>query len=103
MNTNHRILGMHSNVAYGVCFILPVLAIVVLIVDRQLGVENKRFMWEAIIGWAAAFILGALTFFIGHALAYVVHAVMIFVGVLCILGHVTHLPLADKAAAYIVK
>lgn|GEM_PF-3255373 len=103
MSTNHRILGMESHIAYGVCFILPFLAIFVLIFDRLLSRENKQFMWEALIGWAAAFVLGAISFFMGHALAYVMHAVMIFIGILNIIGHVTHLPFADKLAAKIIK
>lgn len=94
---------MHSHFAYGICFILPILAIVVLIVDRRLDRENKLFMWEAILGWAAAFVLGALTFFIGHALAWVVHGIMILIGILNIIGYVTHLPFVDALAAKIVR
>ena len=103
MNTNHKILGMESNIAYGVCFILPIVAVIALIVDREMSSENKQFMWEAVLGWIAAFILGALTFFIKNALAYVVHLIMIFIGVLNLIGNITHLPFIDKVAAKIVK
>ena len=103
MSTNHRILGMENHVAYGVCFILPFLAIIVLIIDKQLSRENKQFMWEAILGWIAAFILGALTFFISHALAWVVHAIMIIIGLVNIFSHEMHLPFLDGLAAKIVK
>ena len=103
MNTNHRILGMESHIAYGVCFILPIVALAALLVDRDMERENKLFMWEALIGWAAAFVGGALTFFIAHILAWIIHAVMIFFGVLNLTGRVTHLPFADKLAEMIVK
>ena len=103
MNTNHKILGMDSHIAYGVCFILPIVAVIALIVDREMTRENKQFMWEAVLGWIAAFILGALTFFIKNALAYVVHIIMIFIGVLNLLGHITHLPFIEKLAGMIVK
>ena len=94
---------MDRHIAYGVCFIVPLLAVIVLLIDRQLNSENKQFMWEAVLGWIAAFILGAVTFFISYALAWVVHAIMIFIGILNIIGHVTHLPFIDGLAAKLVK
>lgn len=103
MRDNHKIFGMKSNIAYGVCFILPPVAVAALIADRKLNSENKRFMWEAVIGWIAAFILGALTFFMHHALAWVVHAILIFIGVLNLVGYVTHLPFASLLAEKMVK
>ena len=103
MRTNHRILGMESHIAYGVCFILPFIAIIALLVDRRLDRENHQFMWEAVLGWLAAFVLGAATFFIGYALAWVVHAIMIFIGVLNLTGQVTHLPLLHIPAEKIAR
>ena len=102
-SSNHRILGMFSHIAYGVCFIFPPLAIVVLLVDKELSHENKQFMWEALIGWAVAIVLGALTFFMWHILAWVMHAILIFIGVLNLTGHVTHLPFADRLADRIAR
>ena len=103
MRDNHKIFGMKSNVAYGVCFILPPVAVAALIADRKLNTENKQFMWEAVIGWAAAIILGALSFFMHYALAWVVHAILIFIGILNLAGNVTHLPFASLLAEKIVK
>ena len=100
---NHKIFGMRSNIAYGVCFILPIVAVAALIFDRNLNRENKQFMWEAVFGWLAAFILGALSFFMKNALAYVVHAVMVFFGILNIAGSVTHLPFVSVLAEKLVK
>lgn len=102
MSTNHRILGMHSNIAYGVCFIIPILAIIVLLIDRSLSKENKQFMWEAILGMAAAIILGFATFFIKGALGWIVFAVMVIFGIINIFGSETHLPFVDRFAAKIV-
>ena len=101
--SNHRILGMDSHVAYGVCFIIPILAIVVLLIDRALTRENKQFMWEALIGLVAAIILGLITFFMHHALGYVLYAIMLFIGILNLTGHITHLPFADKLATWLAK
>ncbi len=95
---NHKILGMDDHVAYGVCFIVPILAIAALITDRKMTNENKQFMWEAIIGLVAAILLGLLTFFMKHALGYVMYAIMLFIGVLNLVGHITHLPFADRLA-----
>lgn len=103
MFSNHKIFGMKSNVAYGVCFILPIVAVLALIIDRSLTRENKQFMWEAVMGMAAAIILGLLTFFLYYALAYVVWAIMIFFGVLNLIGNVTHLPFVSALAEKLVK
>lgn len=103
MNDNHKIFGMKSSMAYGVCFILPIVAVIALIVDRNMNRENKLFMWEAVLGWAAAFILGALSFFMSHALAWIVHAIMIFIGIINLTGNETHLPFVSVLAEKIVK
>lgn len=103
MKDNHRIFGMKDNLAYGVCFILPLIAVIALIFDRKLNRENKVFMWEAVLGWAAAFVLGALSFFMYYALAWVVHAIMIFIGIINIAGNITHLPFVSVLAEKIVK
>ncbi len=103
MNDNHKIFGMKSSLAYGVCFILPFIAVIALIVDRKMNRENKVFMWEAVLGWAAAFVLGALSFFMHHALAWVVHAIMIFIGIINLTGNITHLPFVSLLADKIVK
>ena len=94
---------MKSNVAYGVCFILPVIAVAALIFDRGMTKENRVFMWEAVIGWACAFILGALTFFFHNALAWVVHIIMVFIGIINLLGNETHLPFIQVLAEKLVK
>lgn len=103
MFDNHKIFGMRSNIAYGVCFILPIVAVLALIIDRGMNRENKQFMWEAVFGWVAAIVLGALSFFMKYALAWVVHAVMIFFGILNIAGNVTHLPFVSALAEKVVK
>lgn len=103
MNDNHKIFGMKNNIAYGVCFIVPVVAILALILDRGLNRENKQFMWEAVMGLAAALILGLLTFFLHHALGWVVWVIMVFFGVLNIAGNVTHLPFVSVLAEKLVK
>lgn len=103
MQDNHKIFGMKNNVAYGVCFILPIVAVLALILDRGMNRENRVFMWEAVLGWAAAFILGALTFFCHHALAWVVHVIMIFIGVINLLGNETHLPFVSILAEKLVR
>ena len=103
MQDNHKIFGMKNNVAYGVCFILPIVAVLALNLDRGMNRENRVFMWEAVLGWAAAFILGALTFFCHHALAWVVHAIMIFIGVINLLGNETHLPFVSILAEKLVR
>ena len=102
-SSNHKILGMDNHVAYGVCFIVPILAIVALIADRQMTKENKQFMWEAVIGLVAAILLGLITFFMRHALGYVMYAIMLFIGVLNLIGHITHLPFADRLAEIIAR
>lgn len=103
MFSNHKIFGMKANVAYGVCFIVPIVAVFALIFDRAMTRENKQFMWEAVFGMAAAIILGLLTFFLYYALAYVVWAIMIFFGVLNLIGNTTHLPFVSYLADKIVK
>ena len=103
MYDNHKIFGMKSNMAYGVCFILPPIALIALIVDRRMNKENRQFMWEAVLGWLAAFIFGALTFFMHHALAWVVHAIMIFIGIINLTGNITHLPFVSVVAEKLVK
>ncbi|MBO6060643.1 MAG: hypothetical protein J6P98_00810 [Clostridia bacterium] len=103
MSDNHKIFGMRSNVAYGVCFILPIVAVLALIIDRGMNRENKQFMWEAVLGLVAAILLGALTFFMKYALGWVVYAVMIFFGFLNIFGGATHLPFVSVLAGKIVK
>ncbi|MCR5808342.1 MAG: hypothetical protein K6G56_02140 [Clostridiales bacterium] len=92
MNDNHKILGMERNVAYGLCFIFPLLAVVAFIADRNMNTENKQFMCEAILGMLCAIVLGALTFFLKGALGYVVWLIMIFIGVINLTGNITHLP-----------
>ena len=102
MNDNHKIFGMKDNIAYGVCFIVPIVAVIALIVDRAMNMENKQFMWEAVLGMAAAIILGLLPFFIRGALGYVVWLIMIFIGILNLFVSITHLPfisvIAEKIA-----
>ena len=103
MNDNHRILGMERNIAYGVCFIFPILAVVVLIVDRELNTENKQFMAEAILGMLAAIVLGIATFFLKHALGWVVWSIMIFIGLLNLTGNTTHLPFISSLVERYIK
>ena len=98
MNDNHKIFGMKDNIAYGVCFIVPIVAVIALIVDRAMNMENKQFMWEAVLGMAAAIILGLLTFFIRGALGYVVWLIMIFIGILNLFVSITHLPFISVIA-----
>ena len=103
MYDNHKIFGMKSSMAYGVCFILPPVALLALVLDRRINRENRLFMWEAVLGWICAFILGALTFFMHHALAWVVHAIMIFIGIINLTGNITHLPFLSVPAEKLVK
>ncbi|MBR3383509.1 MAG: hypothetical protein IKG85_10815 [Clostridia bacterium] len=103
MYDNHKIFGMKDSMAYGVCFILPIVAVIALIVDRNLNRENRIFMWEAVFGWVAAFVLGAASFFMHHALAWVVHAIMIFIGIINLTGNITHLPFVSALAEKLVK
>lgn len=103
MFTNHKILGMKTNIAYGVCFIVPILSLVVLLTDKALTRENKQFMCEAVMGMITAIVLGLLSFFMHYALAYVVWAIMIFFGVLNLTGRITHLPFLSALAEKIVK
>lgn len=103
MNDNHKIFGMKSNVAYGVCFIVPLLAIAALIADRRMNKENKQFMWEAVLGLAVVIILGALTFFMRHALGWAAYAIMVFIGIINLIGNETHLPFLSVLAEKLVK
>jgi predicted membrane-bound dolichyl-phosphate-mannose-protein mannosyltransferase len=103
MKDNHKIFGMKSNVAYGVCFIIPFVAVFALILDRGMNRENRVFMWEAVIGWAIAIILGAITYKLGCALGWVIYAIMIFIGVINLLGNETHLPFISVLAEKLVK
>lgn len=103
MNDNHKIFGMRNNIAYGVCFICPIVAILALVLDKGMNRENKQFMWEAVLGLAAALILGLLTFFLHHALGWVVWVIMVFFGVLNLAGSVTQLPFVSVLAEKLVK
>ncbi len=103
MYDNHKIFGMKSSMAYGVCFILPPIAVLALILDRRMNRENRQFMWEAVLGWACAFILGALSFFMYYALAWVAHAIMVFIGIINLTGNITHLPFLSVPAGKLAK
>lgn len=103
MLDNHKIFGMKRSMAYGICFILPPIAVLALIFDRRMNRENKQFMWEAVLGWICAFILGALSFFMYHALAWVVHALMILIGIINLTGNIVHLPFLSVPAEKLVK
>ncbi|MBO4849093.1 MAG: hypothetical protein J5586_08075 [Clostridia bacterium] len=98
MNDNHKIFGMKDNIAYGVCFIVPVVAVLALILDRGMNNENKQFMWEAVLGMIACVILGLLTFFLRGALGYVAYLIMVFIGVLNLFVSITHLPFISVVA-----
>ncbi len=112
MESNHKILGMENNIAYGLCYLIPIISIVVLATDKELTRDNKLRMWESIIGviaYVALYVIAAILFFVPvlpwiiDVFAYLVTIYIVVVAILNFVGKDTHVLVADKLAAKIVK
>ena len=79
---NEKVLGMEANVALGLGYLIPIISLIILIVEKNMGYHVKFHVLQSLFLNLAVYVIAALTCGFGSILGVysLVVAIFMFIG-----------------------